>query len=91
MTPGDYRLLPEGSPTSDHVDDAVFTVVTADGEVYTSFRIVRVTHEAPDVTQHWSHLANVSRIADDAIGVARLRVVDRVIVDARVVVSKLEE
>lgn len=79
------RLLPEGTETDQIVDDPEFTVVTGNGEIYTLFRIVRITHDCTDAKLPWTHLANVSRVVDRAIGVGRLLVVQRVIVDASVV------
>jgi hypothetical protein len=81
------RLLPEGVDTFEIVDCPEFTVVTGDGEIYTLFRIVRITHDCTEAKLPWTHLANVSRVVDQAIGVARLVVVDRVIVDASVVMA----
>lgn len=82
-----FQLLPENSVTADFVDDPEFTEVTRNGEVYTLYRIVRITHEATTHPLGWTHLANVVRVRKPAIGVARLRVVDRVIEDAQVKLS----
>lgn len=82
-----FRLLSETSRTADYVDDPEFTEVTGGGEFYTLFRIVRITHEAEHSDSEWTHVANVVRASDSALGVAELRVVDRVILDARVTVS----
>lgn len=82
-----FRLLSETSRTLDYVDDPEFTEVTGSGEIYTLFRIVRITHEAEHSDSEWTHLANVVRVSDSALGVAELRVVYRVILDARVTVS----
>ena len=89
MTDGRFRLLPEGVSADDFVDCADFIVVTGHGEIYTLFRIVRVTHVATDLDQTWTHLVNVVRSSDHAIGVGRLRVEDRVIVDAEVDLAPL--
>ena len=80
-------LLPEGLPTSTFVDDAEFTEVTDHGEVYTLFRIVRFTHEFDHHREGWTHLANVVRARNQAIGVAHLLINDRVIHEAKVVIS----
>lgn len=90
MTIRGFRLLPETTRTSDHVDIPEFTVITADGEVYTLFRIVRITHETTDDLPTWTHIANVARVADDAIGVAHLLVIERVIQDAQVTMSEYQ-
>lgn len=82
-----FRLLPEGFDPFDVVDDLEFTDVTNQGEVYTLYRIVRITHEATGQPDRWTHMANVSRERDRALGVAHLRVVDRVIVDSMVTLS----
>ncbi len=82
-----FRLLPEAVATDDIVDDPEFTEVTRNGEVYTLFRIVRFTHEATDHLEGWTHLANIVRVRNPAIGVAHLRVVERAIEDAKVTLS----
>lgn len=82
-----FRLLPEAVATDDIVDDPEFTEVTRNGEVYTLFRIVRFTHEATDHPEGWTHLANIVRVRNPAIGVAHLRVVERAIEDAKVTLS----
>lgn len=84
MTSRRYRLLPETSRTSDLVECDEFTVVTGDGEIYTSFTIVRITHEATDARGAWTHLAEVTRITDGVVGKARLRIVARVIEESTV-------
>ena len=84
-----FHLLPEGTETSSIVDDAEFTEVTRNGEVYTLFRIVRITHEASNHPRGWTHMANVVRVRKPAIGVALLLVVNRVIEDARVTLSNV--
>lgn len=82
-----FHLLSESADTHDVVNDAEFTEVTGNGEKYTLFRIVRITHDATNHPEGWTHLANVVRVRNPAIGVARLRVVDRVIEDAKVTLS----
>lgn len=82
-----FSLLPEGTPTSEIVDDPEFTEVTRNGEVYTLFRIVRITHESTTHPQGWTHIANVVRVRNPAIGVALLRVEARTIEDASVTLS----
>lgn len=82
-----FRILPEGISTDEVVDDPEFTEVTRNGEVYTLFRIIRITHEATDHPEGWTHLANVARVRSPAIGVAHLKVIDRVIEDAKVMLS----
>lgn len=80
------RLLPEGWPTTNLVDDIEFTEVTDNGEVYTLFRIVRVTEELIGHPAGWTHVANVVRVREPAIGVAYLKVDGRVILEARVTI-----
>lgn len=83
----DFTLLPEGLVVTDVVDDPEFTEVTRNGEVYTLYRIVRLTHEATSHPEGWTHMANVARVRNPAIGVALLKVVGRSIDDARVTLS----
>lgn len=90
MTQAGWRLLPESTLTFNIVDNAEFTVVTGDGEIYTLFRIVRITHECTSAELAWTHLANVARIVDHVIGVARLQIVEKVIIDAAVTLSDVE-
>ena len=78
------RLLPEGLPTTNLVDDIEFTEVTDNGEVYTLYRIVRFTEELIGHPEGWTHVANVVRVREPAIGVAYLQVHGRVILEARV-------
>lgn len=82
-----FRLLPEGLDPLDVVDDVEFTDVTNHGEIYTLYRIVRITHEATGEPDKWTHMANVSRVRDPGLGVAFLRVIDRIIVDSKVTLS----
>ncbi len=84
MNPPQYLLLSEATSVSDFVDDPVFTDVTKDGEVYTTYRIVRFTHEVKGHHDDWTHLANVSLEFDVGIGVAYLRVRNRIIEDSRI-------
>ena len=86
----DFALLPEGLDVTDIVDDPEFTEVTRNGEVYTLYRIVRLTHEATSHPEGWTHMANVVRVRNPAIGVALLKVVDRSIDDARVTLSPVQ-
>ena len=69
------------------LDDPEFTDVTMDGEVYTRFRVVRITHELVNHPEGWTHLAIVTRVRDPAIGVAHLMVRNRVIEDSTVTLS----
>lgn len=89
MPEDESRVLPEGTPVDDFVDDPVFTEVTANGEVYTLFRIVRVTHLLRKEKEIWTHRANVTRVRDGAIGTALLYVVDRIIEDAAVTIATI--
>lgn len=89
MNSDPFVLLPESTQTFEIVDDPVFTEVTRNGEAYTLYRIVRVTHAATNHPEGWTHMANVVRVRTPAIGVALLLVVDRVIEDARVTLSQV--
>lgn len=88
MSEDPFRLLPEGLPVDDVIDDPEFTEVTRNGEVYTLFRVVRITHDADDHPLGWTHMANVVRVRTPAIGVALLRIEARVIEDASVTLSQ---
>lgn len=81
---GSFVLLSELARVEDYLEDPVFADVSQAGETYTSYRVVRVTHEATDHPEGWTHLANVTRARDGAMGVAMLRVVDRHIEESRV-------
>jgi len=89
MTTDPFSLLSESTPTSEIVDDDEFTEVTNNGEVYTLYRIVRITHVATSHPDGWTHMANVVRVRNPAIGVALLLVVNRVIEDASVTLSNM--
>lgn len=79
-----FALLSELTRVEDFLEDPVFADVSQAGETYTSYRVVRITHEAIDHPEGWTHLANVTRARDGATGVARLRIVDRHIEESRV-------
>ncbi|MFN5650809.1 MAG: hypothetical protein ACK49M_04975 [Actinomycetes bacterium] len=79
-----FALLSELTRVEDFLEDPVFADVSQAGETYTSYRVVRITHEAIDHPEGWTHLANVTRARDGATGVARLRIVDRHIKESRV-------
>jgi len=79
-----FVLLSELTRVDDFLKDPVFADVSQAGETYTSYRVVRITHEAIDHPEGWTHLANVTRARDGATGVARLRIVDRHIKESRV-------
>ncbi|MEN9301089.1 MAG: hypothetical protein RLZZ254_870 [Actinomycetota bacterium] len=85
-----FRILPEGTNVDDFVDNGVFTDVTDDGEVYTLYRIVRITHEATTPHVHWTHRANVTAVRSDQFGVALLRIVDRIIHSSQVTITESE-
>ena len=87
MTDQRFRLLPEGVDALSIVDDLEFTEVSRDGEIYTRYRIVRFTHEATDQPDGWTHMANVVRVRRQALGVALLKVSDRIIEDAIVTLA----
>lgn len=82
-----FRLLPEGFDLSTVVDDPEFTDVSRDGEIYTRYRIVRITHESVDHPDGWTHMANVVRVRKPALGVAMLLVRNRIIEVSRVTLA----
>jgi hypothetical protein len=77
-------VLSESLEISDFVQYDIFTDVTQDGEIYTSYRIVRVTHAIIDDPDGWNFVANVVGIHDKHMGVAQLKIVDRMITESRV-------
>lgn len=91
MSESAFRLLSEGFVTNSIIDDPVFTEITDDGEVYTLYQIIRITHEAENHPENWTHRANVAQVRHPRIGVALLQVVDRVIVRSRVTLSPITE
>ncbi|CAB4651849.1 unannotated protein [freshwater metagenome] len=80
-------VLSESLETSDFVEYDVFTDVTKDGEIYTSYRIVRMTHAIIDDPDGWNYVANVVGIHEAVIGVAYLKVEDRMINDSLITLS----
>jgi hypothetical protein len=84
-------VLSESLEISDFVQSDIFTDVTEDGEIYTSYRIVRVTHAIVDDPDGWNYIANVVGIHEAHIGVADLKVVDRMITDSRVTLTPYEK
>jgi hypothetical protein len=82
-----FRILSETTLSESIVDDTLFTDVTDDGEIYTSYRIVRFTHVADSPHLHWTHRANVVGVRAPHLGVALLRVDNRSIEDSRVEVT----
>jgi hypothetical protein len=82
-----YTVLSELIPVDHFLDDPVFTDVTGQGEIYTLFRVMRVTHSIDRHPDGWTHLANVARVREPAMGVAMLRIIDRQIEDSRVKLS----
>lgn len=91
MSDDHFSLLAEGHSITEIVDDPVFTEVTENGEVYTLYRVVRFTHQATSHPDGWTHRANVVRVHDPRLGVALIRVAHRIIEDARVTLSTIEE
>ena len=87
MSDAFLQLLPESQAADEFVDDVEFTEVTGSGEVYTLFRVVRFTHVVRDHPDGWTHMANVVRVRRTALGVALLRIADRIIEDASVTIS----
>ena len=77
-------VLSESLEISDFVQYDIFTDVTEDGEIYTSYRIVRVTHAIVDDPDGWNFVANVVGIHENHMGVAQLKVVDRMITESQV-------
>jgi hypothetical protein len=79
-----FRILPEGTLTESIVNDAHFTEITDDGEIYVLYRIVKFTHFTDSPHLNWTHRANVVGVRKPNMGVALLRVVDRTIEDSHV-------
>jgi hypothetical protein len=79
-----FRLLSELTRVEDFLEDAVFADVSGAGETYTSYTVIRITHDATDHPEGWTHLANVTRARDGATGVARLRIANRHIEESSV-------
>jgi hypothetical protein len=79
-----FTLLSELTRLGDFLVDPVFADVSQAGETYTSYRVIRITHQAADHPEGWTHLANVTRVHDGATAVARLRIFDRHIDESRV-------
>ena len=79
-----YVLLSEATTISDYVDNPVFTDVTNDGETYTTYRIVRITHEVFEHPDDWTHLANVSLEFSIGIGVAHLLLKNKIVEASRI-------
>ena len=69
---------------SDYVDNPVFTDVTNDGEIYTTYRIVRITHEVFEHPDDWTHLANVTLEFNIGIGVALLLIRNKIVEASRI-------
>ena len=82
-----FTLLSELIPVSHFLDNNEFTDVTHDGEIYTSYRVVKMTHEAHNHPDGWTHRANVTRIRIPALGVALLAIKNRQVVASHVTVS----
>jgi hypothetical protein len=80
-----FTLLSELTRLGDFLVDPVFADVSQAGETYTSYRVIRITHQAADHPESWTHLANVTRVQDGATAVAHLRIVDRHIEESRVI------
>lgn len=77
-------VLSESLEISDFVDYDIFTDVTHDGEIYTTFRIIRITHAIVNHPDGWNFVANVVGVHENHMGVADLKVVDRMITESRV-------
>ena len=87
MSDHEMLLLPEGLAVDSIMDNDLFTDVTEDGEMYTLFRVVRVTHQLIRHPEKWTHLANVVRVREHALGVAHLRIENREVIDSRVALA----
>ena len=79
-----FTLLSELTRLGDFLVDPVFADVSQAGETYTSYTVIRITHDATDHPEGWTHLANVTRARDGATGVARLRIANRHIEESSV-------
>ena len=83
-----FELVSELASVADFVEEAMFTEVSEDGEIYTTYRIVRITDAAINHPERWTHRANVVRIDAPIIGVCLLRIEDRIVMDSRVVSTR---
>lgn len=91
MNDARFELLPESQASEEFIDDVEFTEVTNLGEVYTLYRIVRFTHLVHDHPDGWTHVANVVRVRRTALGVALLRIAERIVEDASVTLSHADD
>lgn len=87
MTGPKTIVLSESLETFDFVAHDIFTDVTGDGEIYTSYRIVRITHAIVGDPEGWSYIANVVALREGLIGVAYLKVTERIITESRVTLT----
>ena len=91
MSEPTYTVLSELTKVEDFLDDPVFTDVTGNGEIYTRYRVTRITHEISGHPREWTHMANVAPERSIGIGVALLRILYRAIDDSEVTLSELSE
>lgn len=80
-------VLSESLEISDFVDYDIFTNVTHDGEIYTTFRIIRITHAIVNHPDGWNFVANVVGVHESHMGVAELKVVERIITESQVTLT----
>jgi hypothetical protein len=80
-------VLSESLETNDFVRYDIFTDVTHDGEVYTSYRIVRITHALIEDPDGWNYIANVTGIHQSVIAVAHLKVEDQLVIESKVTLT----
>ena len=83
-----FELVSELANVDDFVEEEVFTEVSDDGEIYTTYRIVRITDLISNHPERWTHRANVVRIDAPIIGVCLLRIEERIVMDAQVVFTR---
>lgn len=83
-----FRLVSELIDVSTIVNDVVFTDVSDDGEMYTTYRIIRFTHTIENHPQHWTHQANIASLDGSVIGVALLDIRDRIVMSSQVVSTR---
>lgn len=67
------------------VDNPIFTDVTSGGEVYTTYRILRITHEFVAHPSGWTHSAEVTPLRSRGLFEALLDIRRRVVERSRIV------
>lgn len=69
----------------DLVDNPIFTDVTNEGETYTTYRILRVTHTFSNHPSGWTHTAEVTPLRSSGLFEALLEIRSRSVERSRIV------